>query len=130
MSVYFVKVGDHIKIGFSRNPERRIRNLFASATRYAAPAGTPTTLADREVLGIIPGSTATERLIHAALDDFAVGAEWFVDEPEVRELIERAELLDTFPVVTRPAGPVDYYHDVEGELFAAAVMDDIFRRSA
>lgn len=86
MSVYFAKVGRYIKVGYSANPERRVRNLFQSATRYGAPrdisAQTP-----RELLAAVDGTKDSETRAHASLGDFRVMGEWFIDEPEVREFM-------------------------------------------
>ena len=110
MSVYFALVGDHIKIGHSDNPERRVRRLFSSATRYGAPAETSTALADRVTLRVIPGDLGDERAVHEALRDFAVGNEWFANEPEVREYI--ADLTPgNYPRLPRPDGPMPHYDE-------------------
>lgn len=108
MSVYFARVGRYIKVGFSENPERRAARLFASATRYGAPkdigAGTP-----RELIGFVPGHLNEERTAHAALNDFRVTGEWFIDEPEVRDYIRRCLAADDVATsrVVRPAGEFD-----------------------
>lgn len=87
MSVYFARVGRYIKVGYSANPERRVANLFKSATRYSAPrdidAATPRTL-----LGYVPGRLNEERTAHAALRDFRVQGEWFLDEPWARTYVD------------------------------------------
>lgn len=106
MSVYFAQVGPHIKIGFSRNPERRVRRLFASATRYDLPPGTPTDLASRHLIRYIDGDLGTERAVHVALEDFSLGNEWFADEPQVRDFIANVETATYYEPVPRPGGPV------------------------
>ena len=108
MSVYFAQVGRYIKIGYSENPERRVRRLFASETRYGAPKDAPTSLAERTLLKVIDGGEGTERAVHLALDDFRVMGEWFIDEPEVRDFIATAEGgLRSYPRVVRPLGEFD-----------------------
>lgn len=106
MSVYFAQVGPHIKIGYSTNPERRVARMFSSTTRYSAPTGTPTGRAHRHLIRAIDGDLGTERLIHLALDDFRIGEEWFVDEPEVQRFIATAKTAKRYAKVRRPAGPV------------------------
>jgi hypothetical protein len=90
MSVYFIQAGRYIKVGYSQNPERRFRRLFASATAYTAPKDTPRNLASRRLLKTIGGDQNTEHLIHAALGDYCVSGEWYIDEPELREWIASA----------------------------------------
>jgi hypothetical protein len=128
MSVYFVKVGDHIKIGYSANPERRVRRLMASSTRYSPPPGTPLDLASRVTLRVMDGDTGTERALHRALEDFRVGTEWFLDEPEVRDFIAAATpSLTEYPHVARPAGAIEPPTvDMSDEV--AALMDRFLGR--
>lgn len=136
MSIYFAQVGPHIKIGFSVSPERRVRNLMASATRYGRPDGTPTGRADRVLLKTIPGGLSTERAVHAALDDYAVGGEWFVDEPAVRAYIATVTANGPFEPLTREGGPAfdgyDETRDLSSEDQAAlrVVLDGMLRRAA
>lgn len=119
MSVYFIRAGRYIKVGYSTNPERRFRRLFASGTRYTAPEDCPTALADRELLRHIDGDASTEARIHEALSDFAVGLEWFIDEPEVRAFIATAEDAAEYERVVRPGGefspPYDETRDLSPE---------------
>lgn len=105
MSVYFAQVGRYIKVGYSENPERRVRNLFKSSTRYGAPKDIDSTT-PRTLLAAVPGGTSREGLAHLALDDFRVLGEWFLDEPEVRGYIAACVTFDeVVPMcVSRPAG--------------------------
>lgn len=103
MSVYFARVGRYIKVGYSENPERRVRNLMKSATRYGLPADLRPD-APRELLAAIPGGLGVEWTCHESLDDFAAGGEFFIDEPPVRGFIAEAQ-AGRFPVVTRDGGP-------------------------
>lgn len=107
MSVYFARVGQYVKVGYSENPERRVRRLFASETRYGAPTDCPTGLAHRELLATLPGDTGPESVAHAALDDFRVVGEFFVDEPQVRDYLARCVRAGQVlaEVVTRADGP-------------------------
>lgn len=103
MTIYFAQVGPYIKIGFSRNPERRVRRLFSSAT--PAPADCPRDLASRRLLRTIPGDLSVERAVHAAVDDFRVAGEFFLGEPEVYAFVTSVH-PDAFPFakIDRPAG--------------------------
>lgn len=106
MSVYFAQVGPYIKIGYSENPEKRVRNLFKSGTRYTAPEGTPLHPSQRRLIRAIDGTWDTEQLIHVALEDFCLGLEWYVDEPEVRDFIATVETAKHYDRLNRPDGPV------------------------
>lgn len=106
VSVYFAQAGRYIKVGCSDNPERRVRRLFSSDTRYSRPADCPVELSERRLLLVIPGWTDREGECHRALDDFRVVGEFFIDEPGVREFMARAELGDFTPVA-RPEGEYD-----------------------
>lgn len=104
MSVYFARVGRYVKVGYSENPAARVRNLFKSETRYARPLDCPTDPSERELLLVVPGGLNEERACHEALDDYAVGGEFFVDEPGVREFMTAAA-AGRFPTMARPGGP-------------------------
>ena len=112
MSVYFAQVGHYIKIGYSANPERRVRNLFKSTTRYGAPADCPTDIASRHLIRAIDGTKDDEGRIHRALSDYCVGLEWYADEPALRDYIANVEQTDDeYPVLTRLEGPVRASYD-------------------
>lgn len=128
MSVYFAQVGPYIKVGFSRNPERRVRRLFCSATE--GPPGTPHDLASRRLIRHIDGSKTTERLIHDALADFRVQTEWFLDEPEVHDFIEHVEPATSYAHVERPAGPYERPGPTaEQQTAVVAALDRAFARA-
>lgn len=133
MSVYFIRVGRYLKIGFSENPERRCKNLWRSSTRYSRPWD----LAmhePRELLLAVEGDKDHEHRSHIALADFAVGCEWFIDEPEVRDFMTRVGDycrvdLHPFPRVPRPGGPfepVSHEHMLPERV---AELDSLIRRS-
>lgn len=110
MSVYFIKVGRYLKIGYSENPERRCQNLWRSTTRYGRPWDL-STKEPRELLAVIDGDKSTEYWVHQSLDDFRSNCEFFIDEQPVRDFIElvtsRPFADDEFPIVTRAAGPFE-----------------------
>ncbi len=75
--VYFIRVGfdGPIKIGVSRDPERRLVQLQCGS-------------ADKLVLlGSVPGGFADEAAIHRYLADHRVQGEYFAPSPESLELI-------------------------------------------
>lgn len=109
MSVYFIACGGFIKIGFSDDPQRRVKNLFRSSSRYAAPRAAFEARDSRQLIGYIEGEKDAERRLHLALDDFAAGCEWFVDEPTLREYLAGLPVDDpdqSFVRLAREDGPV------------------------
>ena len=117
MSVYFAQVGRYIKIGYSANPERRVRRLFSSTSRYGAPEDCPTDLASRHLIRAIDGTKSDEAQIHRALTDFRVGLEWYIDEPALRDYIATVEQTDEeYPELVREGGPVSPAWDEERDL--------------
>lgn len=125
MSVYFAQVGGYIKVGSSDNPERRVRRLFSSNTRYCKPDDCPTDLASRRLLLAIPGGLNTEWACHAALDDYRVVGEFFIDEPGVRDFMKRAAAGDFSPV-ERPGGPIVALANDGGHPEITEALDRIF----
>lgn len=69
--VYFVRCQDYVKIGWSRQPERRIAIL-----QNAVPF-------QLEILGIHPGTATDEFLLHERFASLRVRQEWFVRSPEI-----------------------------------------------
>jgi hypothetical protein len=114
MNVYFIRVGQYVKVGFSQNPERRFRRLFSSTTGYSAPWDCPRVLADRTLLGYVPGSKDEEWEAHAALEDFLVGCEFYLAEEPVLDYAARCikagrVLTDR---VDRPEGRAEFVGQV------------------
>lgn len=68
-SVYFIrdKEADMIKVGHSREPERRLAELQIGSSRRL------------EIVGLIAAEPAIEKLIHFQLIEGAVHGEWFWD---------------------------------------------------
>jgi hypothetical protein len=73
--VYVIRLGDRIKVGFSQNYKRRLRDL-----------------PHEEIITIFPRCTVThERHLHGLLAKWRVTGEWFKDCPEVRAIIASAD---------------------------------------
>lgn len=69
--VYFIRLGDLVKIGFTTNLEQRMKDL-----------------PQEEVLGIVPFATMREeRRCHAAFAHLRRTGEWFDDAPDLRAFI-------------------------------------------
>lgn len=76
--IYFIQglCGGAIKIGYSKNPESRLKEL---------QTGYPDTLS---ILLIIPGTVSTERAIHDMFDASRLKGEWFRPDKYVIEKIK------------------------------------------
>lgn len=74
--VYFVQSDDAIKIGCTKNLERRLSEVESGIRAKVS------------LIGWIYGTFATELLIHKRLAGHAEGNEWFRDCAEVRSLIQ------------------------------------------
>jgi hypothetical protein len=71
--LYFIRLGDRIKVGYTENVDRRL-----------------TGLPHEELLGVIPGTLEDEKAWHALLADYrAAGREWYRAAPEVLTQIRR-----------------------------------------
>ncbi len=68
--VYFIRVGDLVKIGYSRNPDRRFYDLQPS-----------------EILHLEPGTLMDERRCHLAFDHLRVDGELFRPDPDLLTFI-------------------------------------------
>lgn len=68
--VYFIKFGDRIKIGFSRNWQRRVNELPHD-----------------EVLGVMHGGISQEQNLHALFSRYRITGEWFEDCEKIRDYI-------------------------------------------
>lgn len=87
-TVYYLLVGDHIKIGFSTNVEERVK----AYPPYA------------KLLAQHPGSVETERWVHNKFfSSLAYGREWFTPSDE---LMRHIESIDTNCTI-KSAGLVD-----------------------
>lgn len=70
--VYFLRRGRLVKIGFTKNPEQRIRNLELQAGQKV------------KVLGIFPGTYQDESTLHKRFKQYREIGEWFRNEGEVK----------------------------------------------
>lgn len=133
MSVYFIRVGRYVKVGYSENPERRFRRLFSSTTSYSAPWDCPRGLAERQLLGYVCGGKDDEGVAHRALEGFSVGCEFYLAEQPVLDYV--ASCLDANRVaadrVVRVAGQAEFVGQVPPG-FDVRTLSDITaaRRSA
>jgi hypothetical protein len=74
-TIYFVQVGAYVKIGISRNPAKRLRNL-----RYT-PCSPPDDIDLSQpfvLLHTIPDSTLRDEFaMHCHFEEWWIGGEWF-----------------------------------------------------
>jgi hypothetical protein len=73
--VYFIRAGEHVKIGWSRNPKAR-RDTLATASPF-----------DLEIIGQVPGTEDDERALHGAFAHLHVKREWFRADPALLALV-------------------------------------------
>lgn len=80
--VYFVQgeFGGGVKIGYSQNPECRLKQL---QTSY------PDTL---KILVLVPGSSKSEHLYHKQFENIKLNGEWFKPEKELLDEIEKLKI--------------------------------------
>lgn len=108
MSVYFILAGRYFKIGASESPQSRCAKLHQSSTRGTFPADVPFEAAGRTLYKVVDGWKDREHAIHLALDDFSVGLEWFLDEPQLREFVDALPVAHdrtlSLPKVERAGG--------------------------
>jgi hypothetical protein len=74
--VYFIQLGDRVKIGFTENPKQRFRDL-----------------PHEKIIGIVKGTRADEKGWHVMLADYRVVGEWFVADPELLEVLHRVSAV-------------------------------------
>jgi hypothetical protein len=75
--VYFLRMGDKLKIGFSRKVGQRLRSI---QTACPEPA---------EIVKIIPGTDQTERYFHAHFAAHRLSGEWFRLDSDLAAFVAR-----------------------------------------
>ena len=93
--VYFIAAPGRIKIGYTRQPERRLRDLQNADMEQL------TTLA------VIEGTRKTERALHERLIHERLKGEWFVDCENVRRAMAEAISGKFADMETTVAAPTD-----------------------
>lgn len=91
MSIYFIRSGNYIKIGYADDPARRLKEL-----QTANPG-------ELEILGIAPGNVAREREIHIIFADFRANGEWFELTTDILAYINQ-HCTKHRPAPPKPAG--------------------------
>jgi Meiotically up-regulated gene 113 len=76
--IYFIATSaGHIKIGYSANPDRRLKSL---QTASSVPL---------RLIGTLPGTLKDEEALHARFAKYRVRGEWFTLTGALRSFIER-----------------------------------------
>lgn len=83
--VYFIRRADFVKIGFSTDPDARLRQIRMN---------TPDKL---ELLLAVPGTMKDERRLHADLKRMRHQGEWFHDGPDVAAAIHKCRIAGVVP---------------------------------
>lgn len=87
--VYFIQDGDRIKIGFSKNPEKRLSDLQVSNSRPLV------------LLGTMKGGRGTEQRIHTLFEHLRITGEWFFSDPTLLHFIRNAKFAFHKQINTR-----------------------------
>lgn len=75
--VYFLRVGDFVKIGVSRDARKRAYTIVHALSRNGAPDAAITQPAPAQIIALVPGDRATEAAFHVAFESLRVQGEWF-----------------------------------------------------
>lgn len=86
MTVYFVRDGDLVKIGFSNDTEQRVRNIIRGLH------------GNGEFLGCMPGDREVEAHVHAMFGEDREYGEWFRSSPRLLDLV-KSLAVQSFPKV-------------------------------
>lgn len=86
-AVYFIQSGDFIKIGYSKQPERRVAQIRRGGKAKRPSVGL---LEDPVLLAYYPGTKADERALHQRFAEVHDQGEWFNRSPELDALIDKA----------------------------------------
>lgn len=84
--VYFIRAGDAVKIGHSRDPQKRLKQL---STGSAEPL---------ELWHRLPGDKQVERDLHKQFADERLNGEWFRVSDRIQEYVEAAR----HPLLRKP----------------------------
>lgn len=91
--IYFVKMGEAIKIGFAKDVARRVKHM---------QGGCPEPL---EIIASMQGSPATEKQLHRKFEDLCIRGEWFRPGDLLLNFIAKVQNGGCWPVST-PGGLV------------------------
>ena len=74
--IYLISTNTHIKLGFSKNPKRRLKQLqTANAEKLM-------------LLKVFPGDKKVEKELHDLLDEYRMEGEWFLYDDDIFKTID------------------------------------------
>ncbi len=76
-SVYFIEIGDYVKIGYTRAPASRAKRMLTDSP------------VEPKLLHSEPGTFKTEKMLHRRFTHLRVRGEWFRKEAGLLEYIEQ-----------------------------------------
>lgn len=83
MTIYFIRDGDNVKIGYtSRKPQERLKQL---------QTGNPTKL---KLIGSMRGTQKKEAELHRMFKNYHVRGEWFVLSSEIERYIVTQQVVE------------------------------------
>lgn len=89
--VYFVKAGESIKIGFSVDVRRRVKNMQTAASETMT------------LLLVLPGTLADEKSMHDRFGHLRINGEWFKSGPDLVQFIRESRSRQNWKPMTRKA---------------------------
>jgi len=110
--IYFVSAPGRIKIGYTRQPDKRLASLRA------------VDMEELTTLGVVPGTRDLEQALHSRVRAYQIRGEWFVDCQAVREAVNDA-LAGKYQVDEQPEPEADITANEipVGEIVLAAVQE-------
>ena len=107
--IYFIICGAKVKIGFSANPEKRLKNLQTGNAALLSLAAT------------MQGTVEHEKELHKRFEGYNINGEWFSYKGELKAFILN---IPRQPKHVQYCSPLDEYirkHHIKASDFAAAV---------
>lgn len=86
--VYFIKAGDYVKIGYSKNPAQRLKTLSKANDSTVRPADCD--LSEAKIVGTVAGGHELESHYHRLARDWHVCGEWYAWNEELETIVREA----------------------------------------
>lgn len=78
--IYFIEYGNLIKIGYAKNPAKRIKEIQSN---YPLPLG---------IVGIIDGERSEEQKLHFKFKEYHVNKEWFEKSISILNFVKEKQI--------------------------------------
>ena len=102
MAVYFIRnpITRSIKIGFSIDPDRRIKDLQTASE------------SELIIEAVLPGTLSTEQYLHQRWEHLHVRGEWYKSDPDLEDFVDAVRSLgalgrDKLPIIESLLGRDD-----------------------